>query len=645
MAVTLDPSSLSNPHQAILTHLSWEATVDFTSRRFLAKAKYTVKIFSDCDSLRLDTSELDIHSVSVDGTPVAFSLGVPDKSKSHLGSCLEIALPPSLGKTATVLITYATTRNCSATQWLPPQQTAGKKYPYVFTQCQAIHARSLLPCMDCPSVKMTYDACVTVPSWATCVMSALSQTKTSTTDTNTYTFSQPVPIPSYLFALAIGELSSRDISQRCRVWSEPSMVENVAYEFGQVEEFVKVAEGLTMEYQWGRYDILCLPPSFPYGGMENPCLTFVTPTLLAGDRSLADVVAHEAAHSWSGNLVTNETWEHFWLNEGWTIFLQRKIMTKIHGDPKFFDFDAISGWEDLKDSVKEMPDKYTKLIPDLGDGDPDDAFSSVPYEKGFNLLYSLEKLVGADTFAEFTKAYFDEFKFGVINSQKFRSFFEEYFKNNSCVMKFDWDTWLYKPGMPAIPNFDRTLSSACESLADAWLSVNGDATKIPKTDISGWSTSQKICFLDALMSKCTDREQPLPMSTVSMMKTAYSMHETRNAEVLHRFCMISIESGDASIIPVVVRFITTQGRMKFVRPLYRALFLSEMGKDAAVATFLKHRNFYHPVCAKMLAKDLKLDQVQDAKKSTTHFQKHLLIGAMMAATSAIAIALLRSKRR
>lgn len=320
-------------------------------------------------------------------------------------------------------------------------------------------------------------------------------------------------------------------------------------------------------------------------------------------------------------------------------------MTKIHGDPKFFDFDAISGWEDLKDSVKEMPEKYTKLIPELGDGDPDDAFSSVPYEKGFNLLYSLEKLVGADAFAKFTKAYFEEFKFGVINSQKFRSFFEAYFKNDSCVMGFDWDTWLYKPGMPETPNFDRTLSAACENLADAWLSVDDDATNAPKTDISEWSTGQKICFLDALMSKCADRKQPLPLSTVSLMKAAYSMHETHNAEVLHRFCMISIESGDASIIPVVVRFITTQGRMKFVRPLYRALFLSDFGKDTAVATFLEHRDFYHPVCAKMLAKDLKVDQDEDATKKTNNIQKHLLIGAIIVATSTIAIALLRGKRR
>jgi leukotriene-A4 hydrolase len=280
----------------------------------------------------------------------------------------------------------------------------------------------------------------------------------------------------------------------------------------------------------------------------------------------------------------------------------------------------------------------------LGDGDPDYAFSSVPYEKGFNLLYSLEKLVGVDAFAGFTKAYFNQFKFGTITSQKFRAYLEEYFRKDPKVMTFDWDTWLHKPGMPPTPNFDRTLSAECESLADSWMAVNGDATQVPKTDISKWSTSQKICFLDALMSKSSDRA--VPLSTVTLMKDVYKMNETHNAEILHRFCMISVASGDASIIPVVVRFITTQGRMKFVRPLYRALFASEMGKKVAVATFVKHRDFYHPVCAKMLAKDLGVDQeVKDVKKLATYTQKYILIGAAILAASAIGIALLRGKRR
>lgn len=293
-----------------------------------------------------------------------------------------------------------------------------------------------------------------------------------------------------------------------------------------------------------------------------------------------------------------------------------------------------------------MPEGYTKLIPDLGDGDPDDAFSSVPYEKGFNLLYSLEKLVGKEAFATFTKAYFNEFKFGVITSQKFRSFFESHFKKDPKVMSFDWDTWLNKPGMPAKPDFDRTLSAACESLADSWMDVEGDASKVPKADITKWNTSQKICFLDAVLAKCSDRDQPLSLETVNFMKDAYKMHETHNSEVLHRFCMISVAAGDATIIPVVVRFITTQGRMKFVRPLYRAMFASKMAKDVAVKTFVEHRDFYHPVCAKMLAKDLEVDGDVGADVRKTDFsKKHLVVGALLVAASVIGIALIRGKKR
>jgi len=509
-------------------------------------------------------------------------------------------------------------------------------------------------------VKFEYEARVCVPDWATCVMSALSTEDaspdappppTTVTDNNTkiFHFHQPTPIPSYLFALATGQLTSLPISPRCRVWSEPSMVKAVAYEFAQVEQFLTVAEELTLEYQWGRYDILCLPPSFPYGGMENPCLTFVTPTLLAGDRSLADVVAHEAAHSWSGNLVTNETWEHFWLNEGWTMFLQRKIMAKVYNDEKFFDFDAIGGWKDLKDSVDEMPEGYTKLIPDLGDGDPDDAFSSIPYEKGFNLLYSLERMVGKDKFGEFTKAYFQKFKFGVITSEKFKDFFESYFEGVVDVSSFDWNKWWHEPGMPEEPAFDRTLSAECEELAKAWVSLDeSKQVKTPDTNISEWSTAQTVTFLDALTSLCDDRNKPLSLTTIQIINDAYDMQQSKNSEILHRFCMLAVAAGDKEIIPTVIRFITTQGRMKFVRPLYRALYKSEMGKEIAVTTFLANREFYHPIAAKMVATDMSVGKANAEDDGESKSKKKsvslAVVGAVVVLAAAIGIALRRGKR-
>jgi len=313
--VLQDRSSLSEPHRVTVTHLDWDVVVDFRTELLYGTATYTIqRVDAAATTLALDTAHLVIRVVTDAATAQPLAYQEHKSDRDHLGTQLVIQLGED---TASVTIEYATTAQSSAVQWLPPPQTVGKHRPYLFTQCQAIHARSLLPCQDRPGVKMTYQARVSCPSWATCVMSAVLQDIRTTNDTTTcFVWEQRVPISSYLIAMAVGDLTKRDISPRCAVWSEPGLVEAAAYEFAQTEDFLKIAEDLAgMSYQWGRYDLLCLPPSFPFGGMENPCITFVTPTLLAGDRSLADVVAHEIAHSWTGNLVTNATWDHFWLSE------------------------------------------------------------------------------------------------------------------------------------------------------------------------------------------------------------------------------------------------------------------------------------------------------------------------------------------
>jgi len=403
--------------------------------------EFTAEVLEEgAESLKLDTRALTIKGASVEGIPAKFSVAKPNEA---LGTCLIIPLPPSLrskGKTVKITVDYNTSPQSSACQWLPPAQTAGKKYPYLFTQCQAIHARSLLPCQDSPGAKVTWSGVITAPAWATVLMSAVQDGSAVSVDRGekrAFAWKQVVPTSTYLIAIAVGELESRDISPRCRVWSEPSMVAKVEYEFSETEKFLVAAESLTCPYQWGRYDVLCLPPSFPYGGMENPCLTFVTPTLLAGDRSLADVVAHEIAHSWTGNLVTNASWEHFWLNEGWTVWLERRIMMRVRGaaagpkgDSKYFDFLASGGWNDLTEDVTLFQETnqsaYTKLVPKLEGIDPDDAFSAVPYEKGFNLLYAIQRRVGDDPFEAFVKESVATFKSRLISSQDFKTFVTSY---------------------------------------------------------------------------------------------------------------------------------------------------------------------------------------------------------------------------
>ena len=552
----MDPSSLSNPNEAILKHLHWVVNVNFNTCTLQATATYDVELLSDnVTCLKLDTKYLVITSVSVENEVVTnCSLSDLNKEKEHLGQCLTIPLSSKNQKAIKVSIEYGTTSRCSALQWLPPAQTAGKVYPYLFTQCQAIHARSLVPCQDCPGVKMTYTAQITTPNWATCVMSAISTTlkendAISTKETNTFAFEQTVPISSYLLAMAVGQLASHTISPRVQIWSEPEILPACAKEFTSTETFLKIAEDLTFDYVWKRYDLLCLPPSFPYGGMENPCLTFVTPTLLAGDGSLVDVVAHEIAHSWTGNLVTNKTWEHFWLNEGWTVWLQRKIMTRVKKDERFLEFDSISGWKGLKDSVELLPDKFTSMIPKLGDEDPDEAFSRVPYEKGFNLLYYLERLIGKEDFEAFAKAYLHKFKNATVTSYEFKDFFMSHFKSHEQVKEIDWDVWLHSPGMPPVtPSFDQSLASEALKLAEEWMTFDSnedsiDISNAPTTSLKGWDTQQITCFLDALMTHCKKRKVPLKVNTIHTMTAIYKMGDSKNSEILSRFCQLAIAAG------------------------------------------------------------------------------------------------------
>jgi leukotriene-A4 hydrolase len=601
-----DLSSLSNPHEVSVSHMDWEALVDFESKVLLAKVTYKLQVNSPgADRLCLDTSSLEIHSI-INETGHTLPYKLHPVTKPHLGSLLEIQLPPG---TTSVSIDYATTPQSSALQWLPPAQTAGKVRPYLFNQSQAIHARSIFPCQDRPGVKTTYRAKVTVPDWANVVMSALLQsTEPAENDTKCFSFHQPVPVSAYLICLAVGDLVKKDLDQQTAIYSEPCVLEAAAWEFAQTPEFLQIAEDIAgMPYVWTRYDVLCLPGSYPFGGMEYPCITFVTPTLLAGDRSLADVVAHEISHSWTGNLVANASWEHFWLNEGWTTWFQRKIMARIHKNSKFVDFDAIGGYKSLQEAVTLMPEKFTSLVPILGDTDPDDYYSTVPYEKGFNLLYYLENKVGTPAFEQFFQAYLKEFAYKILTSEDFQDFFMAYFNDRKKdIQDVDWKAWFHSPGMPPEePYFDKSLSQSSELLAEQWLAVDTRGGMLPSSDISMWTSKQITCFLDALQG------HPFSLATIQAMNKMYKFSASRNSEILFRYCQLALAAHDISILPVVVRFVTTQGRMKFTRPLYRSL--NNMNRELAVSTFFKNFDLYHPICAKMVASDLKVEE----NKSTT----------------------------
>ncbi|CAE7555211.1 lkhA, partial [Symbiodinium microadriaticum] len=324
--------------------------------------------------------------------------------------------------------------------------------------------------------------------------------------------------------------------------------------------------------------------------MENPCLTFATPTLLAGDKSLADVIAHEIAHSWTGNLVTNCTWDHFWLNEGWTVWLERKVMARVKGDVAYLKLSAQIGYQSfLVDLERQENGPYTRLVWPLQGGDPDDAFSVVPYEKGFNLLFYLESLVGTAPFEAFAKIYLERFKFKTVSSGDFKEIFMETFSTNTEVNALDWDALFYDTGLPSFTNsFDNALSKNSLELADKWIAVNsGDAGwTAGHGDIEGWSSQQTCVFLEKLISHA-QKNGPFSLSTLEAMDLAYALTAVGNAEIKFRWQTFCILSEAEWIVPHVIAFLKSQGRMKFVRPLYRSLYKSAMGSDISKSAFLE----------------------------------------------------------
>ncbi|TYZ62403.1 hypothetical protein PybrP1_010213 [[Pythium] brassicae (nom. inval.)] len=623
--------SFANLNEVTFTHLHWDVEIDFARQQLRGSAEYAFELSSPASSAAdpvvvLDTHHLAVERVLVDGKAVPFEL---QKPHGVFGSALVVPITRDASKVA---VEYATTAASSGLQWLPAELTAEKTHPFLFTQCQAIHARSIVPAPDTPGCKFTYSARVTVPAWCTALLSAIAAGEpepADAADKRVLRFKQDVPIPSYLLAIAAGRVASAELSPRCRVWAEPSVVARAAYEFAQTEAFLQHAEQITGQaYVWGRYDLVCLPPSFPYGGMENPCLTFVTPTLLAGDRSLADVVAHEIAHSWTGNLVTNRTWSDFWLNEGWTRWLECKIVARIHADPRAYDLKATIGLRALSEAIANFGAEhpYTHLVPDAEGVDPDEIFSSVPYEKGFNFLHYLTTLVGGhDTFEAFARAYIRAFRFRTVTSAEFRAFFERYFTETvdrrDAIQQVDWERWYHAPGMPPVPaGFDTSLAKQAVSLGEQLVASVDPATwaaAVAPETLAKWSATLWILLLDTLLVRQSQsRRQEVGAGAASASASfspghldaidAFCGHHltaTQNAELRFRWYTLSLRAKDTRLLAGIRVFLKEQGRMKYVRPLFRDL-CAAIGAGATVAVFEESKVLYHPIAAKMIQRDI-----------------------------------------
>jgi leukotriene-A4 hydrolase len=610
-----DPNTLSNYHNWRTTHTSTTFDILFDEQKLSGNVVHKLKSTTKAETkdIILDSSHVAIHDIRVDGKSAKWELL---QQKGPYGSPVQIKLDKGvdLDEIIEVSIDCSTTVACTALQWLTPAQTSNKKHPYMFSQCQAIHARSIFPCQDTPDVKAPFDFAIRshLPVIASGI-AAESNANTFTDQPSVYKFHQPVPIPSYLFAIASGDLGFASIGPRSTVATSPEAVKKCKDELDHdTEKFLKTAEDIVFPYEWGQYNVLVLPPSFPYGGMENPIYTFATPTIISGDRQNVDVIAHELSHSWSGNLVSNCSWEHFWLNEGWTTYLERRIQAAVHGSDAWRDFSAIIGWKALTDSINQFGDdhEFTKLVVDLKGKDPDDAFSSVPYEKGYIFLCYIETLISKDEFNKFIPHYFTTWKGKSLNSYDFKATLLDFFTSNSTVAKkleeIDWDKWFYGPGFPTWkPDFDTSLVDAPLKLAAEWekftTTPDGEDPNFGPvwTDVADFSANQIVVFLEKVLLF----EKPLPIPHASYMGSIYNVKDSENVEISSRYYQIEMLAGDFNIIPFVKEMLARVGRMKFVRPLYRGLV--KMGAvDEAIAAFERNKDFYHPICRQMIVKEI-----------------------------------------
>jgi leukotriene-A4 hydrolase len=581
-----DVHSYANPEHVRVRHVDLDITTDFDAQVIRGSATLKVERTSTDKTrpLRLDTHGLKIEDVeaSTDGKTFAKAEYNLDKEDPILGRALTIQLPEAV---QAVRVKYATGPKAAALQWLTPAQTAGKKHPLLFTQSQAIDARSWVPLQDSPGVRITYSAHVHTPKELLAVMSAGNDSAQKRT--GDYHFEMNQAIPSYLLALAVGDLEFRKLGARTGVYAEPSVVAKAANEFSDLEEFLKACEKLYGPYRWGRYDVLVMPPSFPFGGMENPRLTFASPTVLAGDKSLVSLLAHELSHSWSGNLVSNATWQDFWLNEGFTVYLERRILEAVYGKARA-EAEAMLGRRSLDRELADLPKPDQILHINLKARRPDDGLTDVPYEKGALFLRHLEAVYGREAFDAFLSKYFSHFAFQSITTAQFAKYLEE------NLLKGDPEKakhaklaeWLYESGLPSdAPNPSAASLEKVEAQAKAF---SADKVQAPELPGKKWTAQEWIHFLSVLPER-------VGKERMAALDKEFAITKSGNSEVIFQWLMLTIRNGYEPAMGRVEGFLTEQGRRKFLKPLYEELVKTPGGKERALAIYKKARPTYHPL--------------------------------------------------
>ncbi len=578
-AVVTDEHSYSKPELAVVKHLDLDIKVDFDTQTISGKASWLIDNISKGNEIIFDENTLNITKVTLgdEEKETKFELG---KNTEFHGKPLHITIEPNTTK---VNIYYSTTKDAVALQWLKPEQTADKKHPFLFSQGESVWSRTWIPCQDSPGIRFTYNAKVTVPKDLLAVMSAVNPQKKN--DTGVYTFKQYKAIPSYLMAIAVGDIAFQSIDNRTGVYAEPSMLKKSAWEFAELGKMVVAAEKLYGPYRWGRYDVLVLPPSFPYGGMENPNLTFLTPGVIAGDRSLTSLLAHELGHSWSGNLVTNATWDDIWLNEGFTTYVEHRIGEAIFGKKEFEMQNVITNKE-LVDNVAEYGDTSpdTRLKVSLTGRNPDDGISMIPYVKGYAFLRVIENAVGREKFDPFIKNYFDTHAFKSITTEDFVKYINEnLIKGDKALAdKIKLEDWIYKPGIPSnITPVSSADFDAIDKIQNNWR----------KTGVAGLSkkittTAEKQHFIDHLPADITVAE-------MEAIDKEFNFTKGGNFIIKRQWFVQALRHQYKPAYPAIEQFLIGISRTGSVMMLYKEMVKTPEGKIWAQEVFEKAKSGYH----------------------------------------------------
>ncbi|MCI0542353.1 M1 family metallopeptidase [bacterium] len=578
----IDPHSYADPAQGVIDHAHIELVPDFDTKKLFGRVALTLKKPHMGGVLHLDTRDLDVRKITANSKSCTWKFTEKD---SVLGSCLEIQMPEGA---RSVVIEYVTSPKASALQWLPPEQTFGKKHPYLYTQFQFIHARSVMPIQDTPSVRITYDAAIVVPQGLASVMSGNLTEVIAGDSVSRYCYKMPSAVPAYLIGFAVGNIRSFELGPRTRVWAEPEILDAAAWEFVEADRMLLAGEELFGTYWWNRYDFVLMPRAFPFGGMENAQLSFLTSGRIAGDRSLTDVLPHELAHSWTGNLVTNATLDHFWLNEGFTVWAERRITEKLYGAERA-SLSAALGRRHLEEEFKRFgyDSPMTRLKTDLKGKDPDQEFSSVPYEKGFLFAALLERSAGREVFDAFMRSYMKHFAFTSITSEQFLEYLEQ--KLPGLVERTRASEWVYGSGLP-----DNAPAFHSEILAEIEQYVLGfESGPRPNSDTrKRWGVHGMLVYLNEIPHK-------LSAADISWLEEALDIRRSRNTHLLAAWFRKTAASGYVQAFGEMKTFLRTEGRLYTLKYIYAELMTGGFA-NLAKGYFEECAPLYHPITRQII---------------------------------------------